>query len=59
MVKGGLSDSRRDRRGRLRSIRALRGIDSKVAVNQALWRLAERLADGESLTGLPEMALTV
>lgn len=59
VVKGGLSDTRRDRRGRLRSIRALRGIDSKVAVNQALWRLAERLADGESLTELPEMALTV
>lgn len=50
LVRGGLSDSRRDRRGRLRSIRALRGIDSKVALNQGLWSAAERLANGETLS---------
>ena len=41
LVRGGLQDSRRDRRGRLRRLRSLRGIDSKVVLNQALWRLAE------------------
>ncbi len=50
LARGGLSDSRRDRRGRLRSIRALRGIDSKVALNQELWSAAEKLANGETLT---------
>ncbi len=45
LVRGGLSDSRRDRRGRLRSLRPLRGIDSKVSLNQALWSLAETTAN--------------
>src|SRR5689334_17528359 len=36
LVQGGLSDSHRDRRGRLRSVRALRGIDSKVSLNKGL-----------------------
>lgn len=49
LVRGGLSDSHRDRRGRLRSVRALRGIDAKVDLNKGLWGLAEKLADGQSL----------
>ena len=35
---------RRDRRGRLRTIRALRGIDSQVSLNMRLWNLAEATA---------------
>ena len=53
LLRGGLSDSHRDRRGKLRSVRPLRGIDSKVTVNKGLWSLAERLANGEPLV-LPE-----
>jgi hypothetical protein len=49
LVQGGLSDSHRDRRGRLRSVRALRGIDSKVSLNKGLWGLAEQLAHGKPL----------
>lgn len=49
ILRGGLSDSHRDRRGKLRSVRPLRGIDSKVSVNKGLWSLAERLADGRPL----------
>ena len=49
LIRGGLSDSHRDRRGKLRSIRCLRGIDSKVSLNKGLWGLAERLADGDPL----------
>ncbi len=37
LEKGGVSDFHRDRRGKLRSVRALRGIDSKVTVNKGLW----------------------
>ena len=44
LLRGGLSDSRRDRRGRLRTIRALRGIDSQVSLNMRLWNLAEATA---------------
>jgi hypothetical protein len=59
LIRGGLSDNRRDRRGKLRSMRPLRGIDSKVTVNQGLWGLAERLANGEPI-GQPEsVTLTV
>ncbi len=58
LVQGGVSDNRRDRRGKLRSVRALRGIDSKVSVNKALWGLAERLARGEPLTSEGNTALT-
>ncbi|MHB1310358.1 MAG: DUF932 domain-containing protein [Limisphaerales bacterium] len=47
LTRGGVSDHHRDRRGRLRSVRALRGIDSKVTLNQDLWSLAERLVNGE------------
>ncbi|MHC1765875.1 MAG: hypothetical protein AB9869_16515 [Verrucomicrobiia bacterium] len=49
LVRGGVSDGHHDQRGRLRSMRALRGIDSKVSLNQALWGLAERVANGETL----------
>lgn len=47
LVRGGLSDGRRDRRGRLRGVRALRGIDSRVSLNKDLWGVAKRFADGE------------
>jgi hypothetical protein len=43
LVRGGLSDSRRSRSGRLRSLRMLRGIDSKITINTGLWRLAEAM----------------
>ena len=49
LVQGGVSDFHRDRRGKLRSVRALRGIDSKVTLNKGLWGVAERLANGETL----------
>ena len=58
LVRGGLSDDRRDRRGRLRSVRALRGIDSKVTVNKGLWSLAERLANGEPLGQTTDVTVT-
>jgi hypothetical protein len=54
LVQGGLSDSHRDRRGRLRCVRALRGIDSKVSLNKGLWGLAEQLANGQPLES-PEL----
>jgi hypothetical protein len=46
LLRGGLSDGRHDRNGRLRSVRGLRGLDSKVSLNQALWQLAEQAANG-------------
>ncbi len=49
LVRGGVSDFHRDRRGKLRSVRAVRGIDSKVTQNKGLWREAERHAKGETL----------
>ncbi len=58
LLKGGLSDDRRDRRGELRSVRALRGIDSNVTVNRRLWSLAEELADGKPLA-LPESVAVI
>ena len=42
LIRGGVSDHHRDRRGRLRSVRQLRGIDSQVGLNKAIWDLAER-----------------
>jgi len=45
LVRGGLSDRRRNRSGRLRSLRALRGLDSKVILNKGLWNLAETTAN--------------
>jgi hypothetical protein len=53
-----VSDGHHDQRGRLRSVRALRGIDSKVSLNQALWGLAERIANGGTLPPLESVALT-
>jgi hypothetical protein len=53
LIRGGVSDCRRDKRGRLRSVRMLRGIDSKVSVNKGLWELAECFANGETPT-MPE-----
>jgi hypothetical protein len=47
LIRGGVSDFHRDRRGKLRSVRALRGIDSKVSLNKGLWGLAEAFANGE------------
>lgn len=58
LIRGGVSDSRRDRCGRLRSVRALRGIDSTVTINKALWGLAERLANGEPLASGGNTVLT-
>jgi hypothetical protein len=53
-----VSDFHRDRRGKLRSVRALRGIDSKVGLNKGLWGLAERLADGQPLETPDAVAVT-
>ena len=49
LTQGGASDSKRDRRGKLRSVRVLRGIDSRVSVNKGVWGLAERVVNGELL----------
>jgi hypothetical protein len=45
LVRGGLSDGRRNRLGRLRTLRALSGIDSKIGLNKGLWSLAEQTAN--------------
>ena len=58
LVRGGVSDLRHDARGRLRSIRALRGIDSKVTLNKALWGLAERVTHGETLPAVESVTLS-
>ena len=57
LIHGGISDFHRDRRGRLRSVRALRGIDSKVSLNKGLWGLAEQLANGQPLEPVEALAL--
>lgn len=57
LVRGGVSDQRRDRHNRLRSVRALRGIDSKVDLNRALWGLAERFANGATTPATESVAL--
>ena len=54
-----MSDWTRDKRNRLRSVRALRGIDSKVGLNKGLWELAERMADGKLLAMREVQSLTV
>ena len=46
LIRGGVSDFHRDRRGKLRSVRAIRSIDSKVTLNKSLWGLAERMIAG-------------
>ena len=48
LIGGGVSDYHRDKRGKLRSVRAIRGIDSKVSLNKGLWGLAERITAGEA-----------
>ena len=57
LIRGGVSDHRRDRHNRLRSVRALRGIDSKVDLNKALWGLTERFANGEITPTTASVAL--
>ena len=57
LIRGGVSDYRRDHQGRLRSVRALRGIDSKVSLNKGLWGLAEQLANGQLLKPVEAAAL--
>jgi hypothetical protein len=57
LIHGGISDFHRDRRGRLRSVRALRGIDSKVSLNKGLWGLAEQLANGQPLEPVEALSL--
>ena len=49
LVCGGVSDHHRDKRGKLRSVRALRGIDSKVSLNKGLWGLAEQMLEPAAL----------
>ena len=58
LIRGGFSDDRRDRRGKLRSVRQLRGIDSKATVNKELWSLAERWADGKPLALPKDVTIT-
>lgn len=41
LIRGGLSDNRVDKRGRLRVMRGLSGLDSKLGLNQKLWSLAD------------------
>lgn len=48
LVRGGLSDGRRDRRGHSRSVRSLRGIDSRVSLNKRLWQIAENLSAAQN-----------
>jgi len=57
LIRGGVSDWHRDKRGKLRSVRALRGIDSKVSLNKELWGLAERVANGETLPASESVVL--
>ena len=52
--RGGVSDHRLDRRGRLRSVRGIRGIDSKVSLNKDLWGLAERMVTGSEAPSVSE-----
>ena len=49
LEKGGVSDWHLDRRGAVRSVRPLKGIDSRVSLSKALWDLAERLSVGQPL----------
>lgn len=43
LIRGGLSDGRRSRAGRIRSLRSLRGIDSKIGLNTGLWAVAQAM----------------
>jgi hypothetical protein len=57
LIRGGVTDGHRDRRGRIRSVRGLRGIDSRVDLNKGLWSLAERLFNGEPLDPTPTVSV--
>lgn len=57
LIRGGVSDGHRDRRGRVRSVRGLRGIDSRVDLNKGIWSLAERLFNGEPLDPTPTVSV--
>ena len=50
LIRGGVSDNRRDRKGRLRSVRRIRGIDSQVGLNKGIWELAERALTNSLIT---------
>ena len=43
LLRGGLSDNRRSRAGHLRSLRSIRGIDSKLSLNTGLWNIAQAM----------------
>ena len=58
LIRGGGSDCRYDKRGRLRVVRAIRGIDSKVALNKGLWDLAEKVNHGETLPPIESHAFS-
>jgi hypothetical protein len=49
LERGGLSDHHLDRHGKMRSVRPLRGIGSRVDLSKALWGLAEQVANGQAL----------
>jgi len=57
LIQGGVSDSRRDKRGKLRSVRRLRGIDSTVTLNKGLWGLAEQMVQPTVLPPTEVIAL--
>ena len=59
LTRGGVADGRRNVRGKLRSVRALRGIDSMVTVNKGIWGLAERLLAGQTLPATESTAFPV
>jgi len=48
LVRGGITENRISRAGRRRTLRALRGIDSKVVLNKELWKLAETVANSRN-----------
>ena len=56
LIRGGVCDGHRGRNGRLRSVRALRGLDSKVTMNKAIWSLAEQVIKGYEPT--PDVTLS-
>jgi hypothetical protein len=56
LIVGGINDGLRGKNGRLRSMRGIKGIDSKVQLNKQVWSLAARLARGDEL---PEIKVVV
>jgi hypothetical protein len=48
LIRGGITDGRVDRRGHMRSVRCLRGIDSRVSLNKGLWAIAEGLSSASN-----------